>query len=111
MQQQQVSDTHTVGKIQLKISPSLATMLDTKGTDWLTFEKEIEGETTIGDFLADFAASYTKFRKVVFDPDTGKVSDQLDIVLNDSFLPFPDVMEAKLADGDSIILLPTYTGG
>ncbi len=102
---------HAVGRVQLKITPSLATILDKQGTDWLTFEKEVGEESTIGDLLADFVTSYKNFDKVVLDPDNGKVSDQLNIVLNDSLLPLPEAMEAKLADGDIVILLPVYAGG
>ncbi|MFC1985032.1 MoaD/ThiS family protein [Chloroflexota bacterium] len=100
-----------MGKVQLKITPSLATTLDRQGTDWLTFEKEVGEGATIGDLLTGLVASYKDFHKVAFDPDTGEISDQLNIVLNDSLLLFPDAMEAKLTDGDSVILLPVYAGG
>ena len=102
---------HAVGRVQLKITPSLATILDKQGTDWLTFEKEVGEGATIGDLLADFVTSYKNFDKVVLDPDNGEVSDQINIVLNDSLLPLPEAVEAKLADGDIVILLPVYAGG
>ena len=100
-----------MGRVQLKITPSLATILNNQGTDWLTFEKEVREGATIGDLLADYVAGYKDFDKVVLDPDTGKITDQINIVLNDSLIPFPDAMEAKLADGDIVTLLPVYAGG
>ncbi|MFC1966266.1 MoaD/ThiS family protein [Chloroflexota bacterium] len=100
-----------MGKVQLKITPSLATILDKRGTDWLTFEKELREGATIGDLLADYIASYTDFHKVVLDPDTGKITDQINIVLNDGLIPLPDATKAKLVDGDIVILLPVYAGG
>ena len=96
-----------MGKVQLRVSPSLSTTL----ADWLILEEEVGEETTIGDLLAGLGSSYADFRKAVFNPETGKVSDQVNIVLNDTLLPFPEVTEAKLNNGDSIILLPVYTGG
>ena len=86
-------------------------MLNEHGSGWFTLEKEIGKETTIGDLLADLAFSHTDFRKMVFNPDVGKVSDQVIVILNDSLLQLPDVTEAKLNDGDSISLLPVYSGG
>jgi len=100
-----------VGKVQLKIPPWIASMLNAQGSDWLILEKEIGEETTIGGLLADLTSSYTDFRKVVFNPYVGTVSDQLIVILNNSLLQGPDVTEAKLNDGDSVMLLPVYTGG
>lgn len=100
-----------MGKVQLKIPPSLAGVLNTQSSDWIILEKEIAECAAIGDVLADLALSYTDFRKVVFDPDTKKVSDQVMVVLDDRLLQFPDMTEAKLKDGDSIVLLPVYSGG
>ena len=86
-------------------------MLNAQGSDLVVIEKKIGEESTIGDLLADLASSYTDFGKVVFNPDTGKVSDQVNVVLNNSLLQSPEVTEAKLSDGDSIIILPVYAGG
>ncbi len=100
-----------MGKVLLKIPPSLAIVLNARVTDWFTLEKEIGEGATIGDLLADLAASYTDFRKVVFDSDTGKVSEQVNVFLNNNFLQGADVTETKLSDGDDVILLPVYSGG
>ncbi len=100
-----------MGKVQLKIPPWVASMLGEQGPGWFTLEREIGEGATIGDLLVELASSYTDFRKVVFNPDIGKVSDQVVVILNDSLLQLPDVTEAKLNDGDSISLLPVYSGG
>ncbi len=100
-----------MGKVRLKFPASFASMLNAQGSDLVILEKEIGEEATIGDILTDLAFSYTDFRKVVFNPDTGKVSEQVNVVLNNNLLQFPEVTEAKLNDGDSIIILPVYSGG
>ncbi len=98
-------------KVQLKIPPSLASIFDGQGSDWLILEKEIGEGATIGDLLAELAFSYADFRKAVFDPDTGKVSDQIMVILNDSLLQFTDMTEAKLDGGETVIIIPVYSGG
>ncbi len=100
-----------MGKVRLRIPSSIADTLNEQRSDWFILEKKIGEEATIGDLLAELAVSYTDFRKVVFNPATGKVSDQVNVVLNNKLLQFPEVTEAKLNDGDSIIILPVYSGG
>ena len=100
-----------MGKVRLKIPSSIADTLNEQLSNWFIFEKEIGEGATIGDLLADLAFSYADFRKVVFDPDEGKVSDRIMVFLNDSLLQNTDVTKIKLKDGDSVIFMPVYTGG
>jgi len=100
-----------MGKVRLKFPAWFASMLNAKGSDLATLEQEIGEGATVGDLLTDLASSYTDFRKVVFNPDVGKVGDQLIVFLNNSLLQRSDVTEAKLSDGDSVTILPVYTGG
>lgn len=100
-----------MGRVQLKIPPWVASILNTPSSDWLILEKEIGGETTIGNLLAELALGNTEFQKAVFDPNTGKSSRQVMVFLNKSILQYSDIAETKLNDGDSIVLLPVYLGG
>ena len=100
-----------MGKVRLRIPSSIADTLNEKRSDWFISEKEIGEGATMGDLLIELAASHADFRKVVFNPDIGKVSEQINVFLNDSLLQFPDVTDAKLNDGDSIMFLPVYSGG
>ncbi len=100
-----------MSKVQLRIPPSLASIVNKPAADWVTLEPEIREGATIGDLLANLATSHREFRQAVFDPQVRKVSDEILVVLNDSLVSLPDVAEAKLSDGDSVILLPVYSGG
>ena len=98
-------------KVQLKIPPFFAYIMDPDTSDWFIIEKEIGKETTIRDFLTDLAANNSGFRDVVFNPDEGAVSDQIAVVINQKLLDIPREMDIKLNDGDVVILLPVYAGG
>ena len=100
-----------MGKVQLKIPPFFAYIMDSNASDWFVLEKEIGIETTICNLLTDIALSNSEFRKVVFNPDTGTISDQINIILNQKLINFPRGMETKLSDGDVVTLLPMYSGG
>ncbi len=98
-------------KVQLKIPPWVGIILDENSSNWVNLEREIGEGTTISSLLADLAFSYPDFRKMIFNPDVGKVSDQVNVILNDRLLQLPDLADTKLNDGDSIIILPVYAGG
>jgi molybdopterin converting factor small subunit len=86
-------------------------MLNASGSRWLILEREIDEETTAGDVLEALASSYAEFRKTVFNPDTMRVSNQVMVILNGNLLRSAELTAVKLNDGDSIILLPVYSGG
>ena len=100
-----------MGKVQLKIPPFFAYIMDSSASDWFVVEREIGEETTVCGLLTDLALSNPGFREVVFNPDKGTISDQINIVLNQKLLNFPREMDTKLSDGDVITLLPMYSGG
>ena len=100
-----------MGKVRLKITPSLASIVNVISSDWVIIEKEIGEGATIGDLLTGLALDYSDFREVVFNPDTRQVGEEVMIVLNDTLQQLSQVAEVKLNDGDTIILLPVYSGG
>ena len=100
-----------MARVQLKITPSLAVTLNPGAADWIILEHEIPEESNVGELLADLARDDASFRRMIFDRDTGKIHDELNLVLNQNFLPPPEMTETRLHDGDSIIFLPAYTGG
>ena len=100
-----------MGKVRLEISPSFASMLNVSDNKWIVLEKETEKWATIGDLLSDLAPDNTNFRKVVFDPQIGKLSDEVMVVLNDNLLQLSDITEVKLKDGDKVYLLPMIAQG
>ena len=100
-----------MNRVQTKIPPHLAEMLNAPSSGWLIIENEIAEGATVGDLLGDLVSSYTGFRQAIFNPAAGEVSEQVLIILNDNLLQGPDVINTRLNDGDSITLLTVYSGG
>ena len=100
-----------MGKVKLKITPWIARMMDISSADWLTLEKEIGEEATIGDLLVELASAHPEFRNAVFDPDVGIFENQVMIFLNETIQQISVVTDTRLNDGDSVMLLPVYPGG
>lgn len=100
-----------MARVQLRLPPSLVSLVDKKAADWITLEPEIGDGATIGELLARLATEHHEFRRAVYDPSAGKVSDEMMVVLNNTLLQPLDVMGTKLEEGDSIMLFPVYSGG
>ncbi len=100
-----------MGKVQLKLPPSFIGDLDEQRSDMLTLEHEIGEGSIIGDLLAETALRYAEFRKSIFDTNTRTVSDEVMVILNRNVLQGSEITEAKLADGDTVMLLPVFAGG
>ena len=98
-------------KIRLKITPSLASYFDTASSDWILLEKEVREGGSVQELLGGLASEYKAFRESIFDPDLGQILQRVMIVFNDRLLQFPEMKETPLKEGDSVILLPVYTGG
>ena len=109
--EQEGGKTPIIVKVQLKFPHSFISLPTEQETDLFTLEKEVREGTTIGDLLANLASIYTDFGKVIFNSDTGEVSDRIMVILNRKLLQGPDVEGVKLNNGDAVFLIPTYSGG
>ena len=98
-------------KITIKLPSWIATVNEAKSSGWLTFEKQVSEGATVNDVLQGFVTTYPGFRKAVYNPDTGPATEQLIFVLNDCLLTFQEMLQIRLNDGDTILLIPFYSGG
>ncbi|MEU5874967.1 MoaD family protein [Glycomyces sp. NPDC047369] len=74
-------------------------------------EKLVTGEgETIGELFADLDSRYTGLRARVVT-DEGALHRFVNVYINDEDVRFIGGLEAKLADGDSVTILPAVAGG
>ena len=97
--------------VQLKIPHWAARMWGSNAPGWLVLDKELGDGATLGDLLADLVTNYPYLRNIVFNQETGAVSDQIMVILNDTLIQDADVIRHELSEGDSVTLLPLYAGG
>ncbi len=100
-----------MSKIQLKISPPLASVLNAEPSGWISAERELSKEATMKDLLAEMAPHFENFRNLVFDPATSEVNEEVTFFLNDKLLAFPGILETVLQDGDRVMLALIFAGG
>jgi molybdopterin converting factor small subunit len=100
-----------MARVRMRLPSHIAKMLDPENSGWLELEKEIGDETTVSEFLSGLVLTHPGFRQWVFNPDVGVVNEQVNVVLNDELLTFAEISQTRLADGDTLSLLPIYSGG
>jgi len=97
--------------IRLEISPYFADVLHVKGSEWINIEKDLKQWASIGDILVDLANNNVDFRKLVFNPLSRELTDEVMIALNGSLLQLSNLLEVKLKDGDHVMILPMVKEG
>ena len=100
-----------MAKIQLRITPSFANLLGNNDYDWFIVEKEIDNHATLGSLLKELSNGHPGFARILFEPKTGKLNQEIMITLNDRLLQGADAMEVIPKDGDIVIVTPAYEGG
>jgi hypothetical protein len=73
--------------------------------------KKIKEGTTFRRFFTELADSSPDFRKLVFDPETGRMNDEVVIMLNGRLVQFNTLIDNEIKDKDVIILSPVLVGG
>jgi hypothetical protein len=101
----------SMGKIKITFSPWIARKMGAQGSDQFILEKEIEEGAKIGDVFDELASDEPDFRKMVYNPEIGNVSDQIHVVLNGQLLTLTEAIETELHDGDLLFLITVFTGG
>ncbi|MFH1485575.1 MAG: MoaD/ThiS family protein [Chloroflexota bacterium] len=97
--------------VKIEAFPWLSGTFGAPRSDRLILEEEIEEGATTGDLLRNLAATYRKFGELAFDEETQNLSGHITIVLNGRLLELAGGLEARLKDGDSVLLLPAFDGG
>ncbi len=100
-----------MSKIQLRITPSFAGLLGQNDYNWYIVDKEVQPQTKLGDVLKGLAGGHPGFGRILFDPHTGKLNQEIMITLNDRLLQGSNAADVVPSDGDIVILTPAYEGG
>ncbi len=99
------------GRIHLEILPWLAEAFGQAGSAPLVLEEELTAAKPLGELLASLAAKYPAITTVVLDVPTRTLHDHVSIIHNGTVLPPGTAPSTRIAPGDSLIVLPAFSGG
>ena len=73
---------------------------------------ELEDGTSLSTLLTKLAEIYgASFRKEVYEPGVKKIKTGFSVTINGQFIGRVGGLDAKLSDGDHVILMSLMTGG
>ncbi len=73
---------------------------------------ELEEDASLSDLLDTLAGVHgASFRKEVYEPGVKKVKTGFSVTINGRFIGQLGGLDAKLSDGDTVILMSLMTGG
>ena len=76
-----------------------------------TLKRRVKPGTTIYALFTELADKYPEFRKNIFDPNTGRLNDQVMVIINSRLVQGADMKDVEIRDKDNIILSPVLVGG
>jgi molybdopterin converting factor small subunit len=100
-----------MSSVQLEILPWLSRYFATGHAGRVALELEVVDGMTVRDLLEEITAQDEAFRQVLFNPNTGRLAGHISLILNGRLVELSGGLEAKLGPGDTIQLLPGFSGG
>jgi MoaD family protein len=96
--------------VHLEIVPWLTKSLGMDGAGHAKVDETMPDGASVLDLLHCLAQRYPEFSRIAF-MDDGRLSRQVYVVVNDRALDLAGGVEAKLKEGDRLLLLPAVSGG
>ena len=97
--------------INLEVIPWLPSLAGKKGEGRMVLAQEVPEGATVGQFLEQLRSHWPKLVDYVVEPDTQRLTTLVSIIVNDRLLELLDGLDTRLQEGDTVILLPAYSGG
>jgi molybdopterin converting factor small subunit len=97
--------------VKLEVLSWLTPAFETDQRARLKLEQEVESGATMRDLFKQLADQFPKLQGLIYDPDDGALTGQVSIIFNNRVLELAGGLDAKIQNGDSVVLLPAYAGG
>ena len=97
--------------VQVEILPWLSQRLLAQHSGRLTLTQEVSEGTTVRQVLEAIAAGDKPFRELLFPADTGQLAGYIMLLLNGRLIELAGGLEAEVRPGDTLRLIPGFSGG
>jgi molybdopterin converting factor small subunit len=96
--------------IRLEILPWLSRPFDGEGATRAVLQWELAAGTTVRDLLDQLAEQHPPFARTLYD-DRGQVATHVSIIVNNRLYELAGGLATELQPGDTVCLLPAFSGG
>lgn len=98
-------------RITIEVIPWLTDYLDPKPSGRASWDEDVSPGATVRDALLQLFSTRTKLAAVSYDRQTADLTSVVNLALNDRLLELVGGLDAALAEGDRLTLIPAYAGG
>jgi molybdopterin converting factor small subunit len=100
-----------MGHMYVEIMPWFSRYFAAEHTGRLVLTMEVGDGITVRELLDEISADNRPFRELAYDPDSHQLAGYVMLLLNGRLLELAGGMEARLKAGDTIRILPGFSGG
>ena len=100
-----------MGSVRLEILPWLSRYVTAEHAGRTVLEVEVKDGGTVRDLLEEITSQNQEFKDVIFDAKTKRLAGHIALILNGRLVELAGGLEATLSPGDTIQLMPGFSGG
>jgi len=100
-----------MNSVRVEILPWLSQRFDPESVGQVILEREVRDGTTVRDILEEIALQNQEFKEILFDARTGRLAGYIGLILNGRYLELAGGLDTRLKPGDTIRLMPGFSGG
>ena len=100
-----------MGSVRLEIMPWLSRYFAAERPGRVILEREVSDGATVRDLLEEIASQNEEFKEVLFDARSQRLAGHISLILNGRFLELAGGLETQLMPGDTLRLMPGFSGG
>jgi len=97
-------------RVKVEALAWLARGMNGERTGKAVWQEPIADGETLGDLMDRLAGRYPHFADF-YDPSTKTLQEHVELVLNGRLFDLAGGLQAKLSDGDSVMIFPGFSGG
>ena len=97
--------------VRLQVLSWLTRVFDAERRARVAWEEEVERDSTLRALFERLAREHPQFGELVYDTAEGKLTGIVSVIYNDRILELAGGLDVVVHDGDSIVLLPAFSGG
>ena len=97
--------------VRVEVMSWLRRYFDAEGSERVVMEKWVPDGMSVRELVEEIAARNRALGELLFDPETGRWTGHVSLILNGRFLELSGGLEARLRDGDVLRVMPVFAGG
>ena len=98
-------------QVQVKVLPWFSEIIVPGQRTQVEVETELPPGSVLRSLLAGLAARYARFDQAIYEPQSDALRETVIVTHNERLVSPAAALDLELKNGDTVALLPAYSGG